>query len=63
MQCAGAAMLGLGLARRIANPDTPRRAVTQWAEQRNAAQAKVNWHLTTDQARVKVRSLYASVER
>lgn len=50
------------LARRIASYDTLRRHVAQWAEQRNAAQAKVNWHLTTDQARVKLRSLYPSVE-
>ena len=45
------------LARRIANRDTPCRHVAQWEERRNAAQAKVNRHFTTDQARVKLRSL------
>ena len=49
------------LARRIATPDTLRRAVAQWEEQRNAGQAKVTWHFTTDQARVKLRSLYPSL--
>jgi hypothetical protein len=50
------------LARRVASHDTLRRHVAQWEEQRNAAQARVRWHLTTDQARVKLRSLYPSVE-
>jgi hypothetical protein len=51
------------LARRVASHDTLRRHVAQWADQRNAAQARVIWHLTTDQARAKLRSLYPSVER
>ena len=50
------------LARRIATPDTLRRAVAQWEEQRNAGQAKVMWHFTNDQARVKLRSLYPSLK-
>lgn len=50
------------LARRIANHSTLRRQVAQWEEQRNAMQAKVNWHFTTDQARVRLRSLYPSFE-
>lgn len=50
------------LARRIAHHDTLRRHVAQWGDQRNAAQAKVNWHFTTDQARVKLRSLYPSFD-
>ena len=50
------------LARRIASHGTMRRHVAQWEEQRNATQATVRWHLTTDQARAKLRSLYPSVE-
>lgn len=50
------------LARRIAQHDTLCRHVAAWEEQRNAAQAKVNWQFTTDQARIKLRSLYPSVD-
>jgi len=50
------------LARRIASHDMLCRHVAQWEEQRNATQATVRWHLTTDQARVKLRSLYPLIE-
>ena len=50
------------LARRLAQHDTLRRHVAQWQDRRNATQAKVAWHLTTNQARAKLRSLYPSVE-
>ena len=50
------------LARRIAQHDTLCRHVAAWEEQRNSAQAKVTWQFTTDQARIKLRSLYPSVE-
>lgn len=46
------------MARRIADYGTLRRQTAMWEEQRNAAQAKVNWHFTTDQARNKLRSAY-----
>jgi hypothetical protein len=49
------------LARRIAQPDTLRRKVQQWADQRNTTIIKVDWQFTTEQARVKLRSLYPSV--
>jgi DDE superfamily endonuclease len=48
------------LARRIAQQDTLRRKVEQWADQRNATIIKVDWQFTTEQARVKLRSLYPS---
>ena len=41
--------------------DTLRRQIAAWENQRNAAQARVNWHLTTNQARVRMYSLYPSV--
>jgi hypothetical protein len=50
------------LARRVAQHATLRRHVAQWEDRRNATQAKVTWHLTTNQARAKLRSLYPSVE-
>jgi DDE superfamily endonuclease len=49
------------LARRIARQDILRRKVEQWEQQRNATVAKVDWQFTTEQARVKLRSLYPSV--
>jgi hypothetical protein len=51
------------LVRRIANQDTLQRKVEQWEQTRNAAQAQVTWHFTTDQARIKLRSLYPSLDR
>jgi len=49
------------LFRRIAQHDTLCRHVAAWEEQSNAAQAKANWHFTTDQARIKLCSLYPSI--
>ena len=49
------------LARRIAQQDTLRRKVEQWEDQRNATATKVVWQFTTEQARVKLRSLYPSL--
>ena len=49
------------LARRIAHQDTLRRKVEQWEQQRNATIIKVDWQFTTEQARVKLRSLYPSL--
>jgi DDE superfamily endonuclease len=50
------------LSRRIAQHDTLRRQLTQWRDRRNSTQAKVTWHLTTNLARAKLRSLYPSFE-
>jgi hypothetical protein len=50
------------LSRRVAQHDTLCRHVAQWEDGRNATQAKVTWHLTTNQARAKLRSLYPSVD-
>jgi DDE superfamily endonuclease len=49
------------LACRIAQQNTLRRKVEQWEDQRNATATKVDWQFTTEQARVKLRSLYPSV--
>ena len=50
------------LARRIAQHDTLCRHVAAWEEQRHTAQSKVNWQFTTSQARIKLRSLYPSID-
>jgi len=50
------------LARRIAQHDTLCRHIATWEEQRNNAQAKITWQFTTSQARIKLKSLYPSVE-
>lgn len=50
------------LARRIARRDTLARHIARWQEQRNAATAPVQWRFTTADARVKLRSLYPSVQ-
>ena len=48
------------LDRRI--PDTTKltEEVTAWQENRNKHHAKANWQFTTDDARVKLKSLYPS---
>jgi hypothetical protein len=48
------------LARRIAHQGTLRCNVERWENQRNATGTKVDWQFTTEQARVKLRSLYPS---
>jgi hypothetical protein len=56
-------MLGRpGLARRIAHQGTLRRKVEPWEQPRNATATQVIWQFTTEQARVKLRSLYPSVQ-
>lgn len=46
------------LSRRIDNIDTLRKEVAAWVEERNKVAAKVNWHFTIKDARVKLKSLY-----
>ena len=50
------------LSRRIARQDTLERRVAQWQENRNGAEAKVHWQFTTADARIKLRSLYSSID-
>jgi hypothetical protein len=37
--------------------------VDAWAEKRNAKEAKVDWRFTTDDARIKLKKLYPSIDR
>jgi hypothetical protein len=50
------------LARRIARADTLKRHIDKWQEARNADATPVQWQFTTADARIKLRSLYPSVE-
>ena len=50
------------LSRRIARQDTLERRIGQWEADRNAATAKVHWQFTTADARIKLRSLYPSLQ-
>jgi len=46
------------LSRRIPDREAMSREVEAWASKRNAEQAKVDWHFTTDEARIKLKRLY-----
>jgi hypothetical protein len=48
------------LARRIAQADTLKRQITAWQEKRNAAAPAIKWQFKTQDARIKLRSLYPS---
>jgi hypothetical protein len=50
------------LSRRIDNIDDLSREVKAWQTTRNAAKAKVNWQFTTEDARIKLKRLYPSIE-
>lgn len=48
------------LSRRLARQDTLERRVAGWEAERNAAGTPIDWQFTTEDARVKLRSLYPS---
>jgi hypothetical protein len=50
------------LDRRIPDLPTLRREVRSWEDARNAAVVKVDWQFTTADARVKLRSLYPTIQ-
>jgi hypothetical protein len=50
------------LDRRIPDVPTLRRETAAWAERRNAAQTGVDWQVTTDDARIKLKRLYPQVQ-
>jgi len=50
------------LNRRIDNVNDLRREAMAWKTDRNAAKVKVNWQFTTEDARIKLRKLYPSIE-
>ena len=52
------AMVRQCLSRRLATIEDVDREVTAWVQARNNHQNTVNWHMTTDDARRKLKSLY-----
>ena len=50
------------LRRRIPELDIMRREVAAWQTQRNAAQTDIHWRFTTDDARIKLRTLYPNIQ-
>jgi len=55
-------LIGQCLNRRIADIETMRAEVKAWESARNGIDAKVNWQFTTDDARVKLKRLYPTLE-
>ena len=50
------------LGRRLADIETLRREVKAWATERNRSATRVNWRFTVEDARIKLRKLYPSIE-
>ena len=50
------------LDRRIPDQSALRREVGAWQQQRNRDAIRVDWHFTTDDARIKLKSLYPSIQ-
>ena len=50
------------LNRRIPNKDMLTRQVQAWQERRNRDVVRVNWRFTTDDARIRLKSLYPSIQ-
>ena len=50
------------LNRRVPDPDTLATEVGAWETRRNAAGATVDWRFTTDDARIKLKRLYPSLQ-
>ena len=55
-------LIGQCLNRRIDNIEEVRKEANAWREHRNNKNAKVNWHFTTDNARIKLLRLYPTLE-
>ena len=50
------------LNRRIPDQETLRTEIKAWQAQRNQKAARVNWRFTTEDARIKLKSLYPSIQ-
>lgn len=61
-ECEVAALSGQCLDRRIGSTARLRTLVDAWVEERNERQVGVNWRFTTTDARIKLRSLYPSIQ-
>lgn len=50
------------LAERMDNTKRLEKEVMVWSEKRNAKEAKIDWRFTTDDARIKLKKLYPSID-
>ncbi len=57
------AMVGQCLNRRLPDRETLRREVDAWQERRNREAVRVDWRFTTADARIKLKSLYQSIQK
>jgi hypothetical protein len=55
-------MIGQCLDRRIDSIETMRSEVAAWQQRRDNLKAKINWQFTSEDARVKLRRLYPTIE-
>jgi hypothetical protein len=55
-------MSGQCLNRRIPDRETLERQVAAWEAERNAHGGAVNWRFTTEDARIKLKRLYPSID-
>lgn len=51
------------LSRRIATQEDLALEILAWQEQRNSEATTINWRFTTDDARIKLKRLYPSLEK
>ena len=51
-----------GLDRRMPDKTPLTRAVAAWERQRNTAKCRIDWQCTTQDARIKLKRLYPSIE-
>ncbi len=57
------AMVGQCLNRRLPDRETLRREVNAWQQRRNREVVRVDWRFTTADARIKLKSLYPSIQK
>jgi hypothetical protein len=50
------------LDRRIADQEIVAKQAGAWSKERNAKQVGVDWHFTTDDARIKLKNLYPNIK-
>lgn len=50
------------LGRRVPDPTAMQQTATAWADGRNASEATVDWQFTTDEARIKLKRLYPTID-
>ena len=55
-------LIGQCLNRRIADIEVMRSEVKAWEAARNSLEARVNWQFTTEDARIKLKRLYPTLE-